>query len=113
RFPFAAELDQRDHPDKVLVISPNPSECLLLDRSFLSFRDRVHLLRCGYLSVAEAIKEQFVRVQGRFAAHGISISLSRIQERIRKRMAQFSGAAETPFPALATAQRRTRWSSAL
>lgn len=112
RFSLAAELYQREHPDKFLVISPNPSECLLLERSFLSFRDRVHLLRCGYLSVAEAIKEQFVRVQGRFADHGISISLSRIQERIRTRMAQFSGAAQAPFPALATARRRAGWSSA-
>jgi len=112
RFSLAAELYQREYPDRFLVISPNPSERLLLERSFLSFRDRVHLLRCGYLSVAEAIKEQFVGVQGRLAAHGISISLSRIQERIQARMAQFSGATEAPLPALATARRRSGWSSA-
>ncbi|MGH7233125.1 MAG: patatin-like phospholipase family protein [Nitrospiraceae bacterium] len=106
RFSLAAELYQRQHPDTFFVISPKPSETMLLERSFLSFRDRVYLLRCGYLSVAEAIMEQFERLQGRFAAHGIAISLSRIEERMRIRMAHLSGAAEAPIPALATAQGR-------
>jgi predicted acylesterase/phospholipase RssA len=106
RFSLAAELYQRQHPDTFFVFSPKPNESLLVDRSFLSFRDRVHLLRCGYLSVAEMIKEQFDRLRERFAAHGISISLNRIEERMRTRMAQLSGAAAAPVPALATAQGR-------
>ena len=38
---------------------PKSTESLLLERSILSFRDRVHLLKCGYESVAETLTTQF------------------------------------------------------
>jgi len=97
RFSLASELYQREHPDKFFVISPKPTESLLFERSFLSFRGRVHLLRCGYLSVVDAVREEFPRIKARFAAHGIPISLARMEERLGIRMEQLSAAADAPL----------------
>jgi predicted acylesterase/phospholipase RssA len=97
RFSLASSLYQREHPEKFFVISPKPAEALLFERSFLSFRGRVHLLRCGYLSVVDAVREEFMRVRGRFEAHGISISLARMEERLQMRMEQLSAAANAPI----------------
>jgi predicted acylesterase/phospholipase RssA len=93
RFSQAVRLFRHEHPDKELfVISPKRTDTFLFERSFLSFRDRVQLLRCGYLSAIEAVKEQFELVRALFARNGMSLSLARIEERTAKRIGQHSGA---------------------
>jgi NTE family protein len=97
RFSLASEVFQREHPGKFFVVSPKPTEGLLFERSFLSFRGRVHLLRCGYLSVADAARQQFDTVKATLKTHGISISLSRFEERMAMRMEQLDAAAKAPL----------------
>lgn len=59
RFSQALDLFRREYPDRTwLVISPKSTDTLMFERSFLSFRDRVQLLRCGYLAAAEALRTQ-------------------------------------------------------
>ena len=91
RFSLALDLHQREHPDKFFVISPDPSEISIFDeRTFLSFRDRINLLRCGYVSAVQMFKTQFMRFAHALARHGISISLSKIDERLSMRMKQLA-----------------------
>ncbi|MBI4400657.1 MAG: patatin-like phospholipase family protein [Nitrospirae bacterium] len=113
RFSQALRLFEHEYPDKeFFVISPKSTETLLFERSFLSFRDRVHLLRCGYLTVAELVMERFPQIRARFARNGISISLVRIKERIRTRVEQLDGAGVVPSLHPSSCQRRAGWSSA-
>jgi predicted acylesterase/phospholipase RssA len=108
----ALRLFRQEHPDKeYFVVSPKPTETSLFDRSFLSFRDRVLLLRCGYLSVAEVVTEHLEPIRARFARHGLSISLAKLQERMKTRMEQFAGAGVAPSPAPA-GHGQPGWSSA-
>ena len=75
----------------LFVISPDPSEISIFDeRTFLSFRDRINLLRCGYVSAVQMFKTQFMRFAHALARHGISISLSKIDERLSMRMKQLA-----------------------
>jgi NTE family protein len=97
RFSLASEVFQREHPGKFFVISPIPTESLLFERSFLSFRGRVHLLRCGYLSVADSVRKQFDAIKTTLKSHGISISRTRFEERLAQRMEQLDGAAKAPL----------------
>jgi predicted acylesterase/phospholipase RssA len=88
RFSQAVRLFRHEHPDKELfVISPKTTDTVLFERSFLSFRDRVQLLRCGYLSAMEVVKEQFERARSLFSRNGMSISLDRVQEKMAVRKA--------------------------
>ena len=90
RFRLAFDLNRREHPGKFFVISPDPSESLTFDRSrFLTFRDRIHLLRCGYLSAAQMIKKHVMEMRPALARHGISISIPKLEERMRTRLDQF------------------------
>jgi NTE family protein len=90
RFRLALDLNRREHPGKFFVISPDPSESLAFDRSrFLTFRDRIHLLRCGYLSAAHTIKKHVMEMRPTLARHGISISIPKMEERMRIRLEQF------------------------
>ena len=94
RFRLAFDLNRREHPGKFFVISPDPSESVTFDRSrFLTFRDRIHLLRCGYLSAAQMIKKHVMEMQPALARHGISISIPKMEERMRTRLDQFDEAA--------------------
>lgn len=78
RFSQAMRLFRHEHPDKELfVISPKTTDNFLFERSFLSFRDRVQLMRCGYLSAMEVVKEQFGLARSLFARNGMSLSLER------------------------------------
>ncbi len=90
RFRLAFDLNRREHPGKFFVISPDPSESVTFDRSrFLTFRDRIHLLRCGYLSAAQMIKKHVMEMRPALARHGISISIPKLEERMRTRLQQF------------------------
>ena len=112
RFSLALDLYTREYPDKFFVISPNPSESLICDRSFLSFRDRVHLLRFGYFSVVHMIKAHLTRIQAVFARHGISISIQRIEERMKTRIEQLSAGEHLGSNGLAKSPAGACWASA-
>lgn len=95
RFSQALELAQRDYPDvEFFLVSPSRTETLLTERSFLSFRDRVHLLRCGYRSVIEAVKGQASAVRERFGRHRIDVSPAKLQKQMRLRMVRLNGESE-------------------
>ena len=101
RLGMALDLHQRQHPDKFFVITP--CESLIFERSFLSFRDRIHLLRCGYLSVVQMIKKHLARIGPAFARHGISISAAKIEERMKTRIEQLSRLPQVSSGTLASA----------
>ncbi len=90
RFSQAFRLFREEHPDKeFFIVSPQPTMSHLLERSFLSFRDRVCLLQFGYESVVEMLKERVAENQERFARNGMTISLPRLKERMGKRLEEF------------------------
>jgi NTE family protein len=109
RLSLSLDLYQREHPDKFFVVTP--CESLIFERSFLSFRDRIHLLRCGYLSVVHMIKKHVTRIGPAFARHGISISVAKIEERMKTRMEQLSVLPQAPLATLASSPARAGWSS--
>jgi NTE family protein len=114
RFSLALDLYQRAYPDRFFVVSPDLSESLSFERSrFLTFRDRIHLLRCGYLSVVQMIKKQFPQIQPAFADHGISISLAKMEERMRIRVDQFDGGSQASNHTHGSADRADRSSGLL
>jgi predicted acylesterase/phospholipase RssA len=97
RFSQALRLFQLEHPDKELfVISPKKTDTVLFERSFLSFRDRVQLLQCGYLSAVEVVKEQLGVARSLFARHGMSLSLDRIEQQMAARGGQSAGDGAPP-----------------
>jgi hypothetical protein len=109
RLGLALDLHQREYPDKFFVITP--CENLIFEQSFLSFRDRIHLLRCGYLSVVHMIKKHLTRIGPAFARHGLSISVAKIEERMKIRIEQLSGLSPAPSRTLASSPVRAGWSS--
>jgi predicted acylesterase/phospholipase RssA len=109
RLGLSLDLYQRESPDKYFVITP--CESLIFERSFLSFRDRMHLLRCGYLSVVHMIKKHLTRIGPTFARHGLSVSVAKIEERMKTRIEQLSGLPQVPSRPLVNAPARAGWSS--
>lgn len=98
RFFQALQLFRRQHPEKaVFVITPKPTESLLLERSFLSFRERVHLLRCGYESVTETLFIHFDEIHDLCLRNHIPISLQNMKKRIHDRTASFCDL-DSPLP---------------
>ncbi len=89
RISQALTLFQQDHPDKeLLVITPGINNALLFERSFLSYQDRVHLLRAGYLSVVTLARDRYHDLQAQFARHGIAIVQAEFEDRVTSRLAQ-------------------------
>jgi len=111
RLSLALDLHLRQSSDKFFVITPNPSDPLIFERSFLSFRDRVRLIRSGYLSVAQIVQDDFNAVRATFAKHGIAVSLAKLKERMKSRVEELS-APSVGQPTLAGAPERTGWSAA-
>lgn len=107
RFSQAVRLFRHEHPDKELfVISPKPTDTFLFERSFLSFRDRIQLLRCGYQSAMEVVKEQFGPARSLFVRNGISLSLDRVEERMATRSDQPAGPGDMTWLSPVSCQRR-------
>jgi len=99
RFSQALECFQHDYPDKeVLVISPVEDDALLFERSFLSYRDRIHLLRAGYVSVMTLARDRFDDLSAQFACHGMTISRARFEDRARCRLARLDQVASVSAP---------------
>lgn len=89
RMSQALTLFRQDHPDKeLLVITPDANDALLFERSFLSYQDRVHLLRAGYLSVVALARDRYHDLRAQFARHGIAIAHAEFEERVTSRLAQ-------------------------
>ena len=102
RFSQALERFQYDYPAKeVLVISPVEEDALLFERSFLSYRDRIHLLRAGYVSVMTLVRDQFDGVSAQFASHGMAISRSQFEDRAGQRLARLNDVASMTAPRVA------------
>jgi len=98
RFSQAFRLFREEHPDKeFFIISPHPKMSRLLEGSFLSFRDRVHLLQSGYESVVRILEDRLAENQELFTRNNIAISLPRLKERMGKRLEEF-GAWRPSFP---------------
>ena len=89
RISQAATMFRQDYPDKeLLMITPGPHDALLFERSFLSYRDRVHLLRSGYQSVVTLVCSSYKTLHTQFARHGIPLERTRFEDRAGSRMAQ-------------------------
>lgn len=99
RFSQALECFQHDYPDKeVLVISPVEGDALLFERSFLSYRDRIHLLRAGYVSVMTLAKDRFDDLSAQFARRGLAMSRARFEDRAGRRLARLDQVASVSPP---------------
>ncbi len=89
RMSQALAMFRQDHPDKeLLMITPGPHDALLVERSFLSYQDRVHLLRAGYQSVARLVREAYEDLRTQFARHGITLERTAFENRAASRMVQ-------------------------
>lgn len=91
RFSQALERFQQEYPAKeVLVISPVEEDALLFERSFLSYGDRIHLLRAGYVSVMTLVRDQFEGVSAQLASHGMALSRARFEDRAAQRLGRLN-----------------------
>ncbi len=92
RFSQEMQLVQRDHPDvDLFLVSPSQTEASLFDRSFLSFRDRVHILRCGYRSMVQALKGRTSAIRNRLVRHRFDVSPAKLQREMKLRMVRLNG----------------------
>ncbi len=95
RINFDARMSQalaafrQDYPDReLLMVAPGPHDALLFERSFLSYQDRVHLLRAGYLSVVRLARDRYDDLLAQFARHGIVLAHAEFEERVTARLSQ-------------------------
>ena len=89
RFSLGLAMFRQDYPDKnLLMITPGPHDALLFERSFLSYQDRVHLLRAGYLSVVTLVRDRYDELRAQFARHAITIVHAEFEERVTARLSQ-------------------------
>lgn len=89
RMSQALAMFRKDYPHKeLLMITPGPYDVLLVERSFLSYQDRVHLLRAGYLSVVALARDRYDALVAQFARHGITLERTRFNDRAASRIAQ-------------------------
>lgn len=101
RMSQALTMFRQDCPDKeLMMVTPGPHDALLFERSFLCYRDRVQLLRAGYLSVATLVGEAYENIHAQFARHGITLERARFEDRAASRMAQLDQivTVSTPLP---------------
>ncbi len=87
RISQALTMFRQDHPEKeLLVVTPSVNDAVLFERSFLSYQDRVHLLRAGYLSIVTLARGAYENVQAQFARHGIVLEQTGFEHRVASRM---------------------------
>jgi predicted acylesterase/phospholipase RssA len=103
RMSQALTMFRQDHPNKeLLMITPGPHDTLLVERSFLSYQDRVHLLRAGYQSITTLVQDGYDTLRARFARHGIALQRTSFEDRARSRMAQLDQIVAAAAPSQAT-----------
>ena len=78
------------------MITPGPHDALLFERSFLSYQDRVHLLRAGYLSVVTLARDRYDELRAQFARHAITIMPAEFEERVTARLSQLDQVIASP-----------------
>ena len=99
RFSQALERFQQDYPEKeVLAISPVESDALLFERSFLSYDDRIHLLRAGYVAVMTLARDRWEGLSAQFLRHGLVMSRARFEDRAGRRLARLDEVARVADP---------------
>jgi len=87
RMSQALSMFREGYPDiELLMIMPGPHDALLVERSFLSYQDRVHLLRAGYQSVARLVREAYENLRAQFARHGVALERTKFDDRVKSRM---------------------------
>ncbi len=81
RLYFAIKRYKAEHPEKdFLLLQPKPSEVALYAHSVMSFAARREVLRYGYSSTVETLKEDFANFKERFSRQGIRVSLDRLSK---------------------------------
>ena len=99
RFSQALERFQQDYPEKeVLAISPVEADALLFERSFLSYDDRIHLLRAGYVAVMTLARDRWEDLSAQFLRHGLVMSRARFEDRAGRRLARLDEVARFADP---------------
>ncbi len=70
-----------EHPDKqFFLIQPKPSDSLLFAHTAVSFDSRIEILKYGYASTAQTLKDNYTYYQQCLKAYDISVTLDRFQD---------------------------------
>lgn len=70
-----------EHPTKTFVlIQPKPSEAFMFAHHAVSFNSRVAVLRYGYLSTMQALKEEFKYYETSLSRHAIRVTSDKFKE---------------------------------
>jgi predicted acylesterase/phospholipase RssA len=68
----------------IILIEPDPNDELMFETNILNFTRRVEIARHGFESVTLKLAEDYDRLKGICAKHGIEISATRVRKVIRK-----------------------------
>ena len=82
----------------MLAISPVEADALLFERSFLSYDDRIHLLRAGYVAVMTLARDRWEDLSAQFLRHGLVMSRARFEDRAGRRLARLDEVARFADP---------------
>jgi NTE family protein len=68
----------------IILIEPDPNDELMFETNILNFTRRVEIARHGFESVTLKLAEDYDRLKGICAKHGIDISATRVRRVVRK-----------------------------
>jgi NTE family protein len=68
----------------IILIEPDPNDELMFETNILNFTRRVEIARHGFESVTLKLAEDYDRLKGICAKHGIDISATRVRKVVRK-----------------------------
>jgi NTE family protein len=68
----------------IILIEPDPNDELMFETNILNFTRRVEIARHGFESVTLKLAEDYDRLRGICAKHGIDISATRVRKVVRK-----------------------------
>jgi predicted acylesterase/phospholipase RssA len=70
-----------EHPAKQFILTqPKPSEAFMFAHHAISYRSRIEVLRYGYCSTMEALKEEFPYYRKCLGRHDIKVTLDKFKE---------------------------------
>ncbi|HZR47075.1 MAG TPA: patatin-like phospholipase family protein [Candidatus Manganitrophaceae bacterium] len=70
-----------EHPGKHFILTqPKPSEATMFAHHAISYRSRVEVLRYGYCSTMEALKEEFPYYRNCLGRHRIQVTVDKFKE---------------------------------
>ena len=67
----------------IILIEPNPNDELMFDTNIMNFTRRVEIARHGFESVTLQLAQDYERIRGVAARHGIEISATRVRKVIK------------------------------